>query len=98
MNKSLKFMPELAELIVNGQKTTTWRLFDDKDLQVDDVLDLINKATLQQFATARITKIVVKKLRELKKEDFEGHEHFLNEEVMYETYKKYYGPEVNPET
>jgi len=31
--KTVKFSPELAQLIMEGKKATTWRLFDDKDLR-----------------------------------------------------------------
>jgi len=30
--KTLKFREKLSKLILSGKKTTTWRLFDDKDL------------------------------------------------------------------
>ena len=41
--KTLKFAPELCEQIITGTKTSTWRLFDDKDLTVGDELQFINK-------------------------------------------------------
>jgi len=37
--KTVKFRPDLAQLIMDGKKTTTWRLFDDKDLQAGDVVN-----------------------------------------------------------
>lgn len=44
--KTLKFTPELCALIVTGQKKSTWRLFDDKNLQVGDELSFINKISM----------------------------------------------------
>lgn len=32
-SKALKFTPELSAKILSGEKTSTWRLFDDKNLQ-----------------------------------------------------------------
>lgn len=96
--KTLKFMPYLVPLVLSGEKTSTWRLFDDKDLQKDDNLLLINKATGEEFAKATITKIEEKKLKDLEESDFEGHEKFESEEKMYEAYRSYYGDKVTPDT
>ena len=96
--KTLKFMPHLVPLVISGEKTSTWRLFDEKDLQKDDNLLLINKATGEEFAKAIIIKVEEKKLKDLKEDDFEGHEKFESEEKMYEVYKSYYGDKVNPDT
>lgn len=35
-SKTLKFTPELSAKILSGEKTSTWRLFDDKNLQKGD--------------------------------------------------------------
>jgi hypothetical protein len=91
-------MPYLVPLVLSGEKTSTWRLFDDKDLQNDDNLLLINKATGEEFAKAIITKIEEKKLKDLEESDFEGHEKFESEEKMYEAYRSYYGDKVTPDT
>lgn len=47
--KTIKFRPALAKLIIEGKKTTTWRLFDDKNLQVGDVVELVNWETKEVF-------------------------------------------------
>ncbi len=96
--KTLKFVPHLVPLILSREKISTWRLFDDKDLQKDDNLLLINKVTGEEFAKAIIIKIEEKKLKDLEENDFEGHEKFESEEKMYETYKSYYGDKVTPDT
>ncbi len=96
--KTLKFMPHLVSMVLDGEKTSTWRLFDDKDLCVGDELVLVNKDTEEQFAKALITKVREKKLKDLQDGDFEGHEKYESEEKMYETYRRYYGEKVNPDT
>ena len=96
--KNLKFAPHLVPLVLSGEKTSTWRLFDDKALQAGDELTLINKDTGEEFAEATILSTREKKLGELEESDFTGHEKFESEEKMYEAYKTYYGDRVTPET
>lgn len=85
--RTLKFEPSSVTMIQTGQKTTTWRLFDDKDLQTGDVIVFINKATGEEFGTGRITWISVRTLGTLTDED------------MYARYKTYYpDKEVGPGT
>jgi hypothetical protein len=96
--KKLKFTPELCLLILAGEKTSTWRLFDDKNLQLGDELLCINKDTLESFGTAIITNLTIKTLGTLVEADWEGHERFTSEESMYQTYRSFYGDTVSPET
>ncbi len=96
--KTVKFRPYLIPLVLRGEKTCTWRLFDDKDLKEGDELSLLNWETKEEFAKAVITKIEEKKLKDLEESDFEGHEKFESDEKMYETYRKYYGDKVTPDT
>lgn len=96
--KTLKFAPHLVPLVLSGEKTSTWRLFDDKDLQEGDELCLVNKETGEEFARATITKTGEKKLKDLKEDDFVGQEKFESEEKMYEAYRSYYGGRVTPDT
>jgi hypothetical protein len=95
----LKFRPSLAALILAGTKTTTWRLFDEKDLKVGDVIDLINKETGEVFAQAVITKAYEKPLKDLDDADREGHEEFPSDAAMNEAFRAYYpGRDIGPAT
>jgi hypothetical protein len=96
--KTLKFKPHLAEMIRTGEKTSTWRLFDDKNLQEGDDVARCENGNDEPFAQARITKIIEKPLSSLTEEDWIGHERFATEEEMYATYRTYYGSAVNPNT
>lgn len=98
MIKSLKFKPHLVEKILSGEKTSTWRLFDDKDLQVGDELTFINAETGKEFGKGKITGIKLKTLGTVEDEDFEGHERYNSEEEMYEHYRGYYGDKVGPDS
>lgn len=93
--KTLKFTPQLVKEIISGEKTSTWRLFDDKDLQKGDELIFINKETGKEFGRATITSIVIKTLGSLADEDWVGHEKYSSDEEMYTTYRKYYGDKVD---
>jgi ribonuclease HI len=102
--KTLKFQHDLAELILKGEKTSTWRLYDDKDLSVDDVIKIIDKVddkksyTWQVIGTAKVIEVIEKKLSAITEEDMKGHEAFNSKEHMLDTYKNYYGERVTFDT
>lgn len=97
-NKQLKFRDYLVPLVLSGEKDVTWRLFDEKNIQANDKIDLINWNTGEKFATGIILEIREKKLGEIKDADFAGHEKFNDKEEMLKTYQRYYGDKVNWET
>lgn len=97
--KTLKFMPHLAEMILRGEKTCTWRFFDEKGLQIGDKITFINKKSGEVFGTAKIMECYPKTFGTLSDEDYIGHEGFTSEEEMYKTYRSYYPDrEVGPDT
>ena len=96
--KTLKFTSQLVDKILSGEKTSTWRLFDDKNLTIGDKLIFINKETLKEFGEAIITSLKTKTLGSLTDDDWIGHEKFTSEEEMYFSYKKYYGDRVNKDS
>jgi len=98
MNKTLKFDAHLVPLILNGSKTSTWRLWDDKNLFEGDVVDLLGRPSLEKIATAKLTKVIIKKFRDLTSEDKMGHESFSSDEEMYKTFADAYKQPVTLET
>jgi len=96
--KTIKFRDNLAKMVLAGEKNSTFRLFDDKDLKADDEVGLINWNTGEKFADAVIIEVKEQKLRNMTVSDYEGHEKFESEEKMYEAYREYYGDKVTPET
>lgn len=96
--KTLKFRKNLSELILKNEKTATWRIFDDKDIQKGDVMEFLVWETKETFANAKIVDVVEKKFKELTEEDWEGHEKFDTNEEMYATYTKYYNRKVDENT
>ncbi|TSC73959.1 MAG: hypothetical protein G01um101444_426, partial [Parcubacteria group bacterium Gr01-1014_44] len=96
--KTLKFRHNLVKEILDGNKTATWRLFDDKDLQVGDQLEFIDWDTGEKFAEAEIIKMREKELDNIEEKDFDGHKKFGSKEVMLRHYKELYGEKVDMDT
>lgn len=96
--KTLKFRKKLAKLILDHKKTTTWRLFDDKNISVDDEVSFVISETNEEFAKAKIVSVTEKRMGNLEEKDWEGHERFSSNEEMYKTYETYYGQKVNRDT
>ena len=96
--KALKFREVLSELVLKGEKTTTWRIFDEKDIQVGDELSLLIWETKEEFAKAKVVGVREVPFKDLTEEDFDGHEKFSSDEEMYETYSGYYNQPVTEDT
>jgi ribonuclease HI len=98
--KTLKFEHSQAELVANGKKTSTWRISDDKNLSVNDEVRLIDKVdqarpeTWKVFGSARIERVIEKRLGDITGADKAGHEEFASDDEMLATYQKYYGTDV----
>ena len=96
--KTLKFKDFKAKWILEGVKTATMRLFDDKELKDGDELELINSDSGEVFSKATITEVVYKKLNEIDDVDLDGHEKWENKDEMLQSLKKYYGDKVDWDT
>jgi hypothetical protein len=96
--KILKFHADLVPLVLSGSKTSTWRLFDDKDLSVGDALELREFGVNEPFAHAVIDSVVEKHFEEITASDKSGHEDFESDSQMYDTYSAYYATVVTPQT
>jgi hypothetical protein len=96
--KALKFKPHLVPQVLDGTKTTTWRLFDDKDLQTGDHIECINSETGAKFTEVKISNVEEKKLGEIDDSDFDGHEKYESLEDMVNHYKSYYSDKVDLDT
>jgi len=92
--KTLKFRKYLVDLILKKEKNSTWRLFDDKDLSVDDEISFVIWETGEEFEREKILDVKETVFGELTDEDWKGHEKFESEKNMYDTYSKYYNQKV----
>lgn len=92
--KTIKFTPELANLIKEGKKVTTFRLFDDKDLQSGDhfIMAIRDGEDVREFGTAVITDVIMRTISTLQPEDYIGHE-VVDKPLEY--YREFYGDKVS---
>jgi ribonuclease HI len=99
--KTLKLEHALAQKVIAGKKTSTWRLFDDKDLSVNDTVLLIDKvnpkdpSSWKAIGTAHINQVVQRRLGDASGADMDGH---ASREQMLATFQRYYGPDVDWDT
>lgn len=102
--KALKLDHDLAQQVLAGQKSSTWRLFDDKDLSVNDQIRLVDKVdktrpeTWKVIGTARISTVIQKRLGDIEQADYEGHAEYSSKNEMLKAFQKYYGNDVNFDT
>lgn len=97
MIKTLKFIEPLPEMILKGEKDTTWRINDDKDLQKGDILSLID-SDRNEFGKAEIQWVKETTFKHLREEDTQGHEKFKTIDEMLTTYSGYYNTTVTLDT
>lgn len=102
--KSLKLNHDLAQAVARGEKTSTWRVFDEKDISVDDDVVLIdkvdpkNRQTWAAIGVAHVNRVIEKRLGDVSEQDFVGHEHYADSDKMLAAYRSYYGPSVSLQT
>ncbi len=102
--KVLKLDHLLAQKVVRGEKRSTWRLFDDKQLSVGDVVSFIDKvdpedeSTWHSVGCGVINTIVEKRLRDIDKNDYDGHDSYESQNELVSTFKSYYGDKVTLDT
>jgi ribonuclease HI len=86
--KTLKFDHAIAEAIAHGDVTTTWRLDDDKNLSVNDEVRLIDKVdparpeTWKAFGTAKLTRIIEKRVSDVHPDELHGLETVKNSDDL----------------
>mgnify|MGYP001192832002 CR=1 FL=1 len=101
--KSLKFNHIEAENIIRGKQTATLRMYDDKNLSVNDVFEVIDKvkeddkATWKVIGLATITRITEHKISQLEigKGNFERYGSMTE---LYEQMALFYGDVIDDST
>jgi ribonuclease HI len=99
--KTLKFDHESAQDVLNGKKSATWRLYEDKDLSVNDRIRIIDKVgpddtkSWQVIGEARVNEVVEKKLGDVTDKDMAGHEVYKSKDEMLAVYRNRYGERVS---
>lgn len=95
---SLKFTPELTELVKSGAKTSTIRL-EPKDVSVGEYVDVLTRdgESVMPFGKAKVTTERRMALGAIPN-DLAGHEVYNTDEEKLHDYKKYYGDDVTLDT
>lgn len=96
--KRLGFEEKLIPLILSGKKTSTWRLFDEKNIKEGDELSLVDSETGNEFARATVHSLKETTFGKLNDEDKKGHETFSSDRQMYNTYSGYYKTKIDENT
>jgi ribonuclease HI len=101
--KTLKLNHTLAKAVKAGKVTVTWRLNDDKNISVNDELELIDKVdpirpdSWQVIGKAKVNQVNQKRVSEVSDAELDasGTE---SREAMLSNYQQYYGNEVGPDS
>ncbi len=103
ITKSLKFNHIEAENIQKGVQTATLRMKDEKDLSVDDVIEVIDKTeeskpdTWRVIGTAVIDEVHMRRAGDLQI-DGEGFEQFGSTTELYKQLEVFYGEPIEDNT
>jgi ribonuclease HI len=98
--KTLKFEHHQAQLIAEGRYKATWRMYDDKDLSVDDEIRIVDKVdeknsnTWQVIGHAKVNEVIEKRLGDATAEELKAHGFNAKEDALAK-YQTYYGDRVS---
>jgi hypothetical protein len=84
-------MPQL----LSWEKTSTWRLFDDKNLSIWDELEFRKSEDNDIIGYGTITSLIEKPVRDINENDYSGHEKFRDTEEIIQNLRKYYRDTVD---
>lgn len=102
--KQLKFEHSFATDIQAGNKTATLRINDDKDIQLGDNIELVDKVkrdhptSWEVLGILHITAITNIALSDLKRENFIKAESFLTIDEMIQVFRRFYGEHIYENT
>ncbi len=102
--KQLKFEHQFAKAIKDGLKTATFRVNDDKDLRVGDIVELVDKVEGDKPTTweipgkLKIENMQLIPLSELTEDQLSQAESFDSIDEMVQTFRRFYGEHVSMST
>lgn len=96
--KVLRFTEELARKILNGTKTVTWRMFDDKDLAAGDEIEFRVSGSDEVVAHGVIEAVNIKTLGTVDPSDYSVGQEPSSPEQLLEEFRGYYGDRVTLDT
>ena len=93
--KTLKFATHPVRKLLSWEKTSTWRVFDDKNLSIWDELEFRKSEDNDIIGYGAITSLIEKPVRDISENDYSGHEKFRDIEEIIQNLRKYYGDIVD---
>lgn len=102
--KTLKLEHDLALLVREGKKNTTWRIFDDKNLSVNDHINFIDKVNPKDtsswvvFGEAIVTEVKEKRIADLSDIDYDETHSYSSKDELINSLRQFYGESINEET
>lgn len=102
--KTLKLDHQLAQEVLSGIKTSTIRLYDDKDLSVNDQVELVDRvnhddrASWRTIGIAEITEVNEKRIRDIIEQDLDGYTEYKTKDELVTSMRQYYGQQVDQDT
>lgn len=95
--KRLKFSAPFPKRILDGLEDTTWRINDEKNIAVGDVLSLCGNDGVE-FAKARVVEVGETSFGSISDEMLEHNSEFGTKEELYLGYSRYYGIPIGDDT
>lgn len=95
--KQLKFRSHLIDKIKRGDKTTTWRLFDEQELKPGDKVACVETESGEKFADIEILSCAEKSVKDLSPEDIRTN-NYNDKEQALTVLKKYYAHPITDDT
>jgi ribonuclease HI len=99
--KTLKLNHDSAQLISEGRANFTWRIFDDKQLSVNDEVQLLdkvdpgNRETWVPIGVGVIESVTEKRIREISESEKQAYENVYGKiDDVIELFAKLYGKEI----
>jgi ribonuclease HI len=99
--KALKLEHRYAQLVLSGQVQSTFRLYDDKDLTVNDEIQLIDQvdrdkpATWQPIGVGIIDQILEKKIADITNEEIVQMIHTQSRQELLNAIHRFYGGQID---
>jgi len=96
--KTLKFDESQIDKIINSEIISTWRLADEKNIQVNDHIQFISSENGRKFADIIVDEVTTKRIEDINAEDMVGHEQYDSVSDILDSFQKYYGQLINHES
>ncbi len=96
--KTLKFDESQIDKILNQEIISTWRLADEKNIQVNDEIQFISSENGNKFAEVIVDEVTTKRINDITADDMVGHEQYDSISDILSSFQKYYGSLINDES